>query len=517
MVENSTHSADEAPSQEKTPEEVPKWIMYVDGAINVKWAGAGIRIQGADGEQFEYALRLSFKATNNEAEYEAMVQGDCGVKNDNLQKYHAKAIPLAQNFEYVIFEHIPRTQNEHADHLSCLATTYFDEMPSHVKIEVRNAPAYEEAAIMRIMEEEEDWRSPIARFILTGELPNDRVEARKIKSRSYKFQMVQGQLYKRSHLGPLLFRPFMRHKGEMQAVPHRPMTEMTLVLCPVTFAMWGTDFVGQFLKPPVKYKDAIVAVDYFSKWVEVVPMRNTRGKDVEEFIWKNIITRFGIPKIIVSDNGPQFDVAIIREMCQRLGIEHRFVPVCYPQYNGQVEVMNRTIFLGIKKNLLESGAKRYEELDRVLWSYRTTPSNATRETPFSLVYGTEAVLPLEVCLPNIRQIGFKEDHNDTRIRELLEFSDEGRDRAIAKMQKYKQAMAKFYNRRVKNRQFFTGYLVLRMFKASRAKDVNKLNPKWEGPYRVKKVVGPGTYILEELSGKDIKRTWHGIYLKKYYV
>ncbi|GAA0187095.1 hypothetical protein LIER_34383 [Lithospermum erythrorhizon] len=111
-------------------------------------------------------------------------------------------------------------------------------------------------------------------------------------------------------------------------------------------------------------------------------------------------------------------------MCQRLGIEHRFAPVCYPQYNGQVEVMHKTIFLGIKKNLLESGAKWYEELDCVLWSYRTTPSNATGEMPFNLVYGTEVVLPLEVCLPNIRQISYEEDHNNTRTRELLDFGDE---------------------------------------------------------------------------------------------
>ncbi|GAA0159940.1 hypothetical protein LIER_16609 [Lithospermum erythrorhizon] len=90
----------------------------------------------------------------------------------------------------------------------------------------------------------------------------------------------------------------------MQAVPRQPVTEMTHVLCPVPFAMWGIDLVGQLLKPPVKYKGPIVAVDYFSKGVEVVPMRNTRAKDVEEFISKNIITRFRIPKIIVSDNGP---------------------------------------------------------------------------------------------------------------------------------------------------------------------------------------------------------------------
>ncbi|GAA0157910.1 hypothetical protein LIER_15067 [Lithospermum erythrorhizon] len=126
---------------------------------------------GHYGEQFEYALHFSFKITNNKVEYEAMVtglqmakalditrlrvqgdsklvieqvRGDCGVKSDTLRKYHAKATLLVQRFEYVVFEYIPRTQNEHADHLSLLATTYFDEMPSHVKVEVKDAPSYEE-------------------------------------------------------------------------------------------------------------------------------------------------------------------------------------------------------------------------------------------------------------------------------------------------------------------------------------------------------------------------------------
>ncbi|GAA0170651.1 hypothetical protein LIER_24872 [Lithospermum erythrorhizon] len=168
-------------------------------------------------------------------------------------------------------------------------------------------------------------------------------------------------------------------------------------------------------------------------------MKNTRAKNVEEFIWKNIITRYGIPKIIVSNNDPQLDATIIIEMCQRLGFEHRFALVCYPQYNCQVEVMNMTIFLGIKKNLLESGANWYEELHRVLWSYQTIyhfesvlPLTRGKEyhfgelykrsqqriccdrlynSPFSLVYGAEAVLPLKVCLPNVRQICFAEDQN----------------------------------------------------------------------------------------------------------
>ncbi|GAA0142128.1 hypothetical protein LIER_35523 [Lithospermum erythrorhizon] len=94
--------------------------------------------------------------------------------------------------------------------------------------------------------------------------------------------------------------------------------------------------------------------------------------------------------------------------------------------------------------------------------------------------------------------------------------DELRDKALYQMQRYKQLMARFYNRRVRIRQFKEGDLVLRLFKASKAKKQDKLNPKSEGPYRVRRVVGPGTYELEELSGKTIKHTWLEIYLKTYY-
>ncbi|GAA0154466.1 hypothetical protein LIER_12438 [Lithospermum erythrorhizon] len=125
-----------------------------------------------------------------------------------------------------------------------------------------------------------------------------------------------------------------------------------------------------------------------------------------------------------------------------------------------------------------------------------TPSNATGETPFSLVFGTEAVVPVEVCFPNIRQICFDEEKNEECIRECLDFTDELRDHALYRMQRYKHMTTQFYNRRVKIWQLSVGNLVLRLFKASKPKKQDKLNSKWEGPYRIRRVIGPGTYELE---------------------
>ena len=271
---------------------------------------------------------------------------------------------------------------------------------------------------------------------------------------------------------------------------------MTAIVSPIPFAVCGIDIVGKLPATKGKFTHAIVAVDYFTKWVEAKPVTAITCNQVKDFLWKNIITRFGVPRILVSDNGTQFEGAQVAQLCELFRIEHRFSPVCYPQANGQVEVMNRTIFSGVKKNLLGSGQQWPEELHKVLWSFRTTPSHATGETPFSLVYGVEAVLPVEVGLPSLRMMGYDEENNEERMRTHLEFVDELRDRTLYKMTKYKQLTARFYNRRVKARQIKVGDLVLRMLESSKPTTHTKLGPKWEGPYRVRQVVGPGTYKLE---------------------
>ncbi|GAA0184058.1 hypothetical protein LIER_42506 [Lithospermum erythrorhizon] len=95
--------------------------------------------------------------------------------------------------------------------------------------------------------------------------------------------------------------------------------------------------------------------------------------------------------------------------------------------------------------------------------------------------------------------------------------DDLRDQALYKILKYKQLLARTYNRRVKNRQFLVGDLVLRLFSTSHPKEQSKLSPKWEGPYHIKRILGSGTYEVEYLDGKPIERTWHASKLCKYYM
>ena len=113
----------------------------------------------------------------------------------------------------------------------------------------------------------------------------------------------------------------------------------------------------------------MVDIDYFTKWVETEPLANIRDVDVKRFIWKNIVTRFGTPRTLVSNNGLQFDSKTFRQYCSDLGIRNRYSTPAYPQGNGQAEAVNKVIVNGLKKRLDDAKRKGVEELPHVLWTY----------------------------------------------------------------------------------------------------------------------------------------------------
>ena len=124
--------------------------------------------------------------------------------------------------------------------------------------------------------------------------------------------------------------------------------------------------------------------------------------DIKKFVWKNIVTRFGMPDFLISDNGLQFDSRVFCEFC----IKNRYSTPAYPQSNGQAKTFNKTIVNGLKKRLDGAKAKWVEELPSVLWAYRTTPRRSIEETSFSLTYGAEAVILAEVNLCSAQVEGF---------------------------------------------------------------------------------------------------------------
>ena len=128
---------------------------------------------------------------------------------------------------------------------------------------------------------------------------------------------------------------------------------------PCPFAQWGLDIVGPFPKAIGNKKYLLVCTDYFTKWVEAEPLANIRDVDVKRFIWKNIVTRFGVLYVLISDNGLQFDNKAFRKYYSDLGIKNRYSTSAYPQGNGQVEAVNKVIVNGLKKRLDDAKGKSY--------------------------------------------------------------------------------------------------------------------------------------------------------------
>ncbi|GKA65093.1 reverse transcriptase domain-containing protein [Tanacetum coccineum] len=166
--------------------------------------------------------------------------------------------------------------------------------------------------------------------------------------------------------------------------------------------------------------------------------------------------------------------------------------------NGLVERANRSLGEGIKARLGKDNKNWIEEISHVLWAHRTMIKTSNGDTPFSLTYRTEAVIPAEIRMPTFRTAEVDMDKNDEALQINLELLEEKREQAAIAEAKSKRQMEKYYNAKVQNTRFKPGDFVYRNNEASRAEDTGKLGPKWEGPYEVTKALGKGSYWFEYL-------------------
>ncbi|GKD50775.1 reverse transcriptase domain-containing protein, partial [Tanacetum coccineum] len=259
------------------------------------------------------------------------------------------------------------------------------------------------------------------------------------------------------------------------------------------------DIAGPFPKGPRKVKFLIVAIDYFTKWIEAKPVATITGNQIKKFMWDNIVCRFGLPGEIISDNGKQFQDNPFKDWCKKLCIRQHFASVKHPQTNGLVERANRSLGEGIKARLDERSKNWMEELPHVLWAHHTIIKSSNGDTPFLLTYGTESVIPAEIGMPTLRT------------------TEERREQAAIPEAKNKVKIERYYNSKVRNISFKLGDLVYRNNDASCAEDTGKLRPKWEGPYEVTEALGKGAYKLRGHDGKQLSQTWNISNLKKCYV
>jgi ribonuclease HI len=218
------------------PETIEVWWMYFDGSLKLQGAGAGILFIAPGGEQLKYALQLLFSASNNAAEYKALIHGlniamSLGIKrlmvygdslvvisqlnkewdcsNDSMGKYCTAVRKLEDKFEELEFHHVERDRNAVANVLSKLGSSR-TQVPPGVFVQVVLRPSIsldraEECNILSQLESDsDDWREPIIRYIKNEEEPDDKNAAERIARQSAHYTLIGETLYRRGATGVLM-------------------------------------------------------------------------------------------------------------------------------------------------------------------------------------------------------------------------------------------------------------------------------------------------------------------------
>ncbi|GJS37125.1 reverse transcriptase domain-containing protein [Tanacetum coccineum] len=287
--------------------------------------------------------------------------------------------------------------------------------------------------------------TPIVRCLEEGVWPEDKNAAWCLQTKIGQYAMKSGVLFKKGYLTLML-----RCVGLLQA---------NYVICEIHMesygmhvgprAVWGMDILRPL--PPAKggAKLVIVAIDYFTKWIEAKPLVKITDKKVIRFIMDNIICRFRLSRIIVTDNGAQLVNDLFKSWCGR---------VSKPA----------------------SERKRPDGSMNCQTSYGRTKlqSNSNGETLFSLTYGSEAVIPAEIGILTYQTLMIREGYNEEEMRLNLDLLQERREAVAVREAKYKTKIVQYYNKK------------------------GKLGPKWEGAYRVVEAYENGSYKLQILEGKE---------------
>uniref|UniRef100_A0A2N9I4R3 Integrase catalytic domain-containing protein n=2 Tax=Pentapetalae TaxID=1437201 RepID=A0A2N9I4R3_FAGSY len=252
------------------------------------------------------------------------------------------------------------------------------------------------------------------------------------------------------------------HTCQVQAnLIHTHPTNLQNMTTPWPFHTWGLDLIGPIGPASSGHIWILVATEYFTKWVEAVSLRRATGAAVANFIREHIITRFGIPYKLISDNGTPFVNKDVRELLEHYQVKHRRSTPYYPQGNGQAEATNRMLLRILSKMVFDYGSNWNSHLADVLWAYRGSPKTATGFTPFSLVYGTDTISPTELVVPTPRVLQGSDLEADANIcaearMADLEGLDESRDLARLKSQRNYQKMANAYSKTLQVRIFAEG-------------------------------------------------------------
>jgi hypothetical protein len=276
---------------------------------------------------------------------------------------------------------------------------------------------------------------------------------------------------------------FQTYNNKIRSHP----TPLHLVVFVRPFSKWGIIFMTCNPHSAGGHGYIIVAMDYFTKWVKVMPTFDNTEKIATLFIFNHIITRFGIPQAIVTDHGSHFQNFMMSELTNKLGLQHENSTPYYPQANGQVEAINKILITMLRRIIGIHKTSWHTMLFSTLWAYQTSMKSYTIFTPFQLVYDIEVVLSIECEIPYLKlavELLPNTYAEEERLFYVMQL-DEARRDATPVIETQKKCVKAQYDKHAKPRVFSEGDLVLLYEQDRDLLGDEKFEAMWHGPYIVK--------------------------------
>uniref|UniRef100_A0A2N9FW52 Integrase catalytic domain-containing protein n=1 Tax=Fagus sylvatica TaxID=28930 RepID=A0A2N9FW52_FAGSY len=455
---------------------IARWKLYFDGAANAVGSGIGAVLVSPKGQQTPIAVKLG-KSSETLCLIVSQTNGEWQARDPKLIPYQRYISRLVPKFKYITFTYTPRAHNHFADALATLASLIKlvegdDVRP--LRIETRDIPAYcvcvEECMNVEAEIDNKPWYYDIKRFIQDREYPPRATENEKkyIRRMAFQFFLSGEILYKRTHDATLLAIHVQTcHKCQMyQNCKNAPPQYLHTMASPWPFSAWGMDVIGAITpKASNGHEFILVAIDYFTKWVEACSFKNVTQVAVTRFVKNNIICRYGMPEMLITDNASN--------------LNNRMMDPAMPAVQDPAPQL----------------CSIPSEDERSRRSCQQKLRTSVGATPYSLVYGMEAVLPVEVEIPSLRilsQTQLEEAEWAQARYEQLNFIDEKRLAALCHGQLYQRRIERAYNKKARPRTFQPGDLVLKKRNMALSDPRGKFAPSYEGPYVVKKAFSGGS-------------------------